>query len=146
MKEPEDDFEFGVGSLISFKGLTNEQINLFIKLISSDYSYLFQILFNVVDDENLVLKLVDIFAGQKIQFPQRKKLYKLLEKIKIYTFVKSKGYSEESYKLLAKQYGKRISQIKAIVDRIDYLLDSGRYNKIDEHNNIKDILEGGKQE
>lgn len=122
MKDSEDNFEYNVGSLIYFKDLTEEQKDLFIKLVSDDCTYLFQVLYNIVGDNNLVLEIMDIFAGQKIQFPPRKKLYKLLERIKIYTFVKSKNYSNESYKLLAKQYKKRISQIRSVSDRIDYLL------------------------
>ena len=110
---------------LAFKDLTKEQKDIFIKLISDDYSYLFQVLFNIIEDDNLVLEIIDILAGQKIQFPTRKKLYKLLEKIKIYTFVKNKNYSQDSCKLLAKQYNKRISQIKSAVDRIDYLLSNG---------------------
>ena len=70
------------------------------------------------------MELLDIFAGKKIQFPDRKKLYKLLEKIRIYTYVKSRNYSPESYKLLAKQYKKRISQIRSTVERVDYLLNN----------------------
>ena len=131
----EEDREYTVGSLLTFKDLTEEQKNLFIKLISDDYSYIFQVLFNIVEDNDLVLEIIDILAGQKIQFPPRKKLYKLLEKIKIYTFVKSKNYSQDSCKLLAKQYNKRISQIKSAVDRIDYLLNNGKYRDIQDFEN-----------
>ena len=41
----EEDREYTVGSLLTFKDLTEEQKNLFIKLISDDYSYIFQDLF-----------------------------------------------------------------------------------------------------
>ena len=112
MKETdEEEREYNVGSLLAFKDLTKEQKDIFIKLISDDYSYLFQVLFNIIEDDNLVLEIIDILAGQKIQFPTRKKLYKLLEKIKIYTFVKNKNYSQDSCKLLAKQYNKIIENL-----------------------------------
>ena len=82
MKETdEEEREYNVGSLLAFKDLTKEQKDIFIKLISDDYSYLFQVLFNIIEDDNLVLEIIDILAGQKIQFPTRKKLYKLLEKL-----------------------------------------------------------------
>ena len=136
MNKSEDETEYGIGSLINFKDLTEEQQQLFMKLVSDDFNYAFQILFNIIGDKQLVLELLDIFAGQKIQFPSRKKLYKLVEKIKIYTFVKSKNYSEESCHLLAKQYKKRISQIKAVVDRIDYLLNNGKYKDIEDFERI----------
>ena len=74
--------------------------------------------------------LIDILSGQKLQIPNRKKLYKLLEKIRIYTFIKSKNNSPEAYKLLAKQYNIRISQVKSAVNRVEQLLN--------EHNNIEE--------
>ena len=102
------DEDYLVGSLSTFRDLSDEQKNLFIKLVSDDCSSVFQVLFNIIDDNLLTLELIDIFAGEKISFPNRKKLYKILEKIQIYTFIKSKGYSQESYQLLAKQYKRRM--------------------------------------
>ena len=107
------------------------KIELFIKLLSDDSSYLFQILFNVIENDYKVLQLIDLFAGQKIQFPDRKKVHRLLEKIKIYTFVKHSNNKDNACKLLAKQYNKRILQIRTIVDRIDYLLANGDYRDIE---------------
>jgi len=126
--------EFSVGSLLAYRDLTEEQKNLFVDLLAVDLSSSLKILFNVIDDDFLTLELLDIFAGKKIQFPDRKKMYKLLEKIKIYTFIKSKNYSSESYKLLSKQYKKRVSQIKSSVDRIEYLLNKNKGVLEDDNN------------
>lgn len=120
--------EFEVGKLLAFRDLTETQKDIFIKLISNEYSFIFQVLFNIIDDNYITLELIDILAGQKLQIPSRKKLYKLLEKIRIYTFIKSKNDSPEAYKLLAKQYNIRISQVKSAVNRVEQLLN--------EHNNI----------
>ena len=124
----DSDDEFSIGSLLIYRDITEEQKNLFIDFLSTEVSSSFKILFNVIDDDYLVMELLDIFAGKKIQFPDRKKLYKLLEKIKIYTYIKSKNYSPDSYKLLAKQYKKRISQIRSTVERVDYLLNNRNQN------------------
>lgn len=136
----EEEQEYNVGNLLPFRNLTEEQKNLFIKLVSDDYSHIFQIIFNVIEDDTKTLELIDILAGQRIQFPARKKLYKLLEKIKIYTYVKNRDNSNESCQTLAKIYKKRVSQIKAVVSRIDYLLANGKYKDIEkiesEDNNI----------
>ena len=136
MESEELEEEYNVGILVSFRNMNQEQVELFIKLISDESSYLFQVLFNVLEDDDAALQLIDIFAGQKIQFPSRKKIYKLLERIKIYTYVKSKGYSQESIQLLAKQYKRRNSQIKSYVDRIDYLLANGKYRELE---NLEDL-------
>ena len=128
---PEENEEYLAGCLSTFRNLSKEQKDLFIKLISDDCSYVFQILFNVIDNNLLTLELLDILSGVKISFPNRKKMYKLLEKIQIYTYINSKGRTLESYQLLAKQYKKRISQIKAIVDRVEHLLNDGAYKDIE---------------
>lgn len=129
-KEPED-LKYDVGSLIVFKDLTAEQKEIFVKLLSDDNSYLIQVLFNILEDDYKTLQLIDLLAGQRIQFPDRKKIHRLLEKIQIYTFVKHSNNKEAACKLLAKQYNKRILQIRTIVDRIDYLLDDGDYKDIE---------------
>lgn len=126
-----DEPKYDIGSLLIYKDLNSEQKELFIKLLSDDSSYLFQILFNVIENDYKVLQLIDLFAGQKIQFPDRKKVHRLLEKIKIYTFVKHSNNKDNACKLLAKQYNKRILQIRTIVDRIDYLLANGDYRDIE---------------
>jgi hypothetical protein len=123
MKEDFNKVDFDVGSLIVFKDLKDNEVDLLIKLLSDENSYLFQVLFNVIGI-NDTLKLIDIFSDNKIIFPPRKRIYKLIEKIKIYEYIKSKNESEEAYKLLSKQYNKRISQLKSIVERIDYLLEN----------------------
>lgn len=127
-----DEVDYSVGNLLPFRNLTKEQKELFIKLISDDYSYIFQILFNIIEDDQKTLELLDILSGQRIQFPPRKKLYKLLEKIQMYTYSKHRNFSEESFKTQSKIYKKRISQIKNIVNRIDYLLNGGKYKEIEE--------------
>lgn len=131
---PEEE-EYIVGCLSAYRNLTEEQKDLFIKLVSDDCSSEFQILFNILDDDILTLEILDIFAGRRISFPDRKKLHKLFEKIQIYTFVKNRGKTADSYQLLAKQYKKRISQIKAVVERIEYLLGNGKYKDIENFEN-----------
>lgn len=128
-----DKDSYNPGSLISFRNLTDEQRNIFIKLLSDDCSYQFQLLFNILDDNILTLQLIDSFADTKLVFPNRKRIYRLLEKVQIYSYVKSKNYSNESYKLMAKQYKKRIAQVKDIVTRIDYLLNNGKFKNLEEN-------------
>lgn len=115
-----------VGSLVLFKNLTKEQQELFIKLVGDDYSSSIQVLYNILEDSNKTMMLIDLFAGQRVAFPDRKKLYKLLEKIKIYTYVKNHDFSYQSFVTMAKQYKRRTSQIKAIVNRVEHLLANGK--------------------
>lgn len=119
------------GSLLSFRDLSDDQRDIFIKLLSDECSYQFQLLFNILDDNMLTLQLIDSFADTRLMFPTRKRMYRLLEKIQIYTYIKKKNYSNEAYKLMAKQYKKRIAQVRDIVDRIDHLLNNGKFREIE---------------
>jgi len=123
-----DEDEYNVGSLITYRNITDEQRNLFIKLLSDECGYQFNLLYNILEDNILFLQIIDSFANVKLVFPNRKKMFKLLEKIQIYTFCKSKNFSDDSYKLMAKQYGKRISQIRSIIDRVNFLIDNKHIN------------------
>lgn len=123
-----DEDEYNVGSLIAYRNITDEQRNLFIKLLSDECGYQFNLLYNILEDNILFLQIIDSFANIKLVFPNRKKMFKLLEKIQIYTFCKSKNFSDDSYKLMAKQYGKRISQIRSIIDRVNFLIDNKHIN------------------
>lgn len=138
MEEPKD-IGYEPGCLMLFRDLTEEQKELFLTLLSDDYSSNFQVLFNVLEDNELTVELLDLFAGNKLMFPNRKKLYKLLEKVKIYTYVKSKNCSPESIKLLSKQYDKRVSQINAIIERVDYLLSEGKFRDIENRESKEDL-------
>lgn len=51
-----------IGQLSIYKDITDSQKDLLIKLLSYDESYLLQILFNVYQDNILVLELIDIFS------------------------------------------------------------------------------------
>lgn len=121
--------DYQIGCLVEFLNITYVERNILIKLLSTEYSYVFQVLFNIIEDDATVLKLVDIFADRRIKFPSRQKVYKLLEKIKIYTYAKNHKFSPESISVLSKQYEKRPSQIKLLIERINKVLDNSEYLK-----------------
>ena len=63
-------------------------------------------------------------SGQKVQFPERRKIYKTLEKVFIYNYCKAHNFSESSYLFMAKQYNKRIPQTRAIVNTMQRFIDA----------------------
>lgn len=103
------------GSLLLFRKATEEDIDLMLELMSSQKYEFIQILRMVMDDISL-LKLLDMMSGAKIQFPERRKVYKTLEKVFIYRYTKEHNYSHQSFVVMAKMYNKRVTQVKAIVD------------------------------
>lgn len=130
-----DEMDYESGCLVSFRNLTQEQKDIFLRLVTDECSYAFQVLYNIIQDDEIVMEIIDIFADKSIRFPSRKKMFTLLEKIQIYTQIKGKNFSDEQMTILARQMSKRKSQIKTTVDRIDYLLAGGntlKDNTIDE--------------
>lgn len=118
MKEDFNKHDYDVGSLAIYRDLTDNELELLIKLLPKDLSKVISLIFNIFGTDQ-GLEFLDIFADERISLPSRKRLYKLIEKIKIYVFIKSKKESDDAYKLLAKQLDKRISQLHQIVSKID---------------------------
>ena len=112
------------GSLMLFNKATKEDIDLLMILLCRGNNEYIELLRDTVKDDFALIKLFDVMSGQKVQFPERKKIYKTLEKVFIYNYCKSKNFSESSYVFMAKQYGKRIPQTKAIVNTMQRFIDS----------------------
>lgn len=125
------------GSLLLFNKASKEDIELLLLLVArGKYMYL-DILRELVSSDRDLIKLLDVMAGVKVQFPERRKIYKTLEKIFIYNYCKARDFSEESYRSIAKQYSKRVPQVKAIVETMNKFLASENKNQFEE-----DIFKG----
>lgn len=125
-----------LGSLLLFSKATDKDIDLLLQLIARGrYSYLTLLRELVVDDEALI-KLLDVMSGIKTQFPDRRKIYKTLEKVFIYNFCSSRNFSEESYRIMSKQYKKRVPQVKAIVFTMQKFINSN--DEIDVFDSMED--------
>lgn len=122
------------GSLLLFRKATEEDIDIMLRLMSSDKYEFISILRSVIHDDVDLLKLLDMMSGSKVVFPDRRKVYKTLEKVFIYQYVKERGFSQQSFVSMAKQYDKRVTQVKAIVDTMRRTLEK------DEEDNSEDDL------
>lgn len=111
------------GSLLLFRKATEEDIDLMLKLMSSEKYEFLTILRTVVLSDIDLVKLLDMMSGAKVTFPERRKVYKTLEKVFIYNYVKERDFSQQSYVAMAKQYGKRVTQVKAIVETMIRVLE-----------------------
>lgn len=113
------------GSIMLYNKISQEQMDLFIAMIArGKYEYI-NLLKGIFDNDFLLLEALDVLAGQRMVIPDRRKIYKTLEKVFIYTYCKARGFSEESYKSIAKQYNKRGPQVKAMVETMQKFIDSG---------------------
>ena len=112
------------GSLMLFNKVSDKDIDLLMKLICRGQNSYLRLLREVVKDDMSLIKLFDVMSGQKVQFPERRKIYKTLEKVFIYNYCKSRNFSDDSFVFMAKQYGKRIPQTRAIVNTMQRFIDS----------------------
>ena len=124
------------GSLLLFRKATEDDIDLMLKLMSSEKYEFLSILRTVVSSDIDLVKLLDMMSGARVTFPERRKVYKTLEKVFIYNYIKSRDFSQQSYVAMAKQYNKRVTQVKAIVETMIRVLEKD--SKFDEetYNNI----------
>ena len=107
------------GVLILFRNASNDDIELMIDLLSEDYSSYLRVLYNIIDDKDKFLKVLDALAEQRFYFPERRKIYKTLEKVMIYNYVKNRNFEQDAITDVAKQYVKRTEQVRKIIKRID---------------------------
>lgn len=112
------------GSLMLFNKVSEEDIDLLLTLLCRGQDCYLQLLREVVKDDMALVKLFDVMSGQKVQFPERRKIYKTLEKVFIYNYCKSQNFSESSIVFMAKQYGKRIPQTRAIINTMQRFIDA----------------------
>ena len=138
MNETEEKLFDEKGSLLLFRKATEDDIDLMLKLMSSERYEFITILRSMIPDDRDLLKLLDMMSGAKVIFPERKKIYKTLEKVFIYNYVSSRGFSQQSYVVMAKQYKKRVTQVKAMVDTMVRFLERNGEEVLDE-TDLEDI-------
>lgn len=124
------------GSLLLFRQATEEDMDLMLKLLSSEKYEFISILRYIIGNDEDLLKVLDTLSGAKVVFPERKKIYKTLEKVFIYNYVKSRGFSQQAYVAMAKHYDKRVTQVKAMVDTMNRFLNKNS----EENNNVEDDI------
>ena len=107
-----------IGKTTLYKDLDDEKYDLFLKLLSFDNSEFLSII-NQMTDRNTLLKLLDVFAGEYIRFPNRKSVIWVLEKVNMYTYLKSRNFSDEAYYTVSKEYDRTVYEIKKIVNVIE---------------------------
>lgn len=107
-----------VGKTALYKNIDDERYDLFIKLLSFENSEFLEVLNNMTDKDT-VLKLLDVFAGEYIKFPNRRSVIWVLEKVNIYTYLKKRNFSDEAYSVISKEVDRTVYEIKKIVSVIE---------------------------
>jgi hypothetical protein len=87
------------------------------------------------------LQFLDLLAGNTLKVPSRKSLFRDLEYIKIYNYVREKKFTIESVRTVAKLYNKNISFVKRAVIKISKSLNETLPMSIEELNSIRGIID-----
>jgi len=107
------------GSFSVYRGITDEELETFFRLAGLEDCAFLKVIKEYSGDNDLILMLLDAFAGEKIQFPERKKCLRLLDRSFMYNYLKDNSFSKEAYRTVSKQKDKTTLQIKNMVDVVD---------------------------
>lgn len=88
--------------------------------VTSPQSYS-DFIFSLLGDK-WFLSYMDVLEGLTIKIPPRQTLIKIINYIKIYCYLKSRGFSEEAYEKASKLYKKRVVSLKRIVNKVEETL------------------------
>lgn len=91
------------------------------------------------------LKFLDLLAGTTFKIPSRKSLYRDIEYIKIYTYVKERNFSFDAIRTAPKLYSKSLAFIKKAITKISKALDEELPYSYEELNNIRSVVDDGKR-
>ena len=116
--------DMGKAGILALMTLTGEETKWLLRYLKStkntevfDFLYAFE--------GERFLKFIDLFSGEKIRIPRRGEVCKIVESMKIYTYVVSRGGSEEAITRATKMFGKRKNSIRRILLRVERILGGG---------------------
>lgn len=105
------------GSLSAVSLTTVEQDNLLDYLDKAYPQSASELLYAMLGDRYLMY--FDVLEGLTIRIPNRKTLTKIINYVRIYTYVKSRGCTDDAYEAASRLYKKRVSSIHRIVERVE---------------------------
>lgn len=109
----------GVLSLVQ---LSKTERELFLDYIhgtkgTTDYEFLYSIL------GDKLLQFLDVFAGETIKVMPREEVIKDIRYIKIYCYLESRGFTEESIESASRVFNRRKNSIVRIIEKVRRMKD-----------------------
>jgi hypothetical protein len=83
------------------------------------------------------LKFLDLLAGTNLKVPSRKSLYRDIEYIKIYNYVREKNFEIDSIRNASKVYGKSLSFVRRAIIKISRCIGEKIPYTLEELNSIR---------
>lgn len=111
-----------IPGLLKTVHLTEDEMLAFLDYMERDRGEPdFDVLFNLFDSDDM-FKFLDMFSGRTLKIPKRDHLVKIITYIKIYVYVKSRGYDEKTVAQASKVFDKKSSSIVRIYQKIEGVL------------------------
>ncbi len=80
------------------------------------------------------LKILDLLAGASIKIPNRKNLYRDIEHIKIYSYVRDRGFKLSVLHSASKVYNKKMAFVRRSVEKMSRILEGKTAEVFDDIN------------
>ena len=90
------------------------------------------------------LQFLDLLAGANLKVPSRKSLYREIEYIKVYNYVKERKFTVDSIRIATRLYNKNIYFVKRAIVKISKALGEEIPLTLEELNNIKSTVDESK--
>ena len=115
---------------LSFVTLSDKEMNDFIDYMSESYHGTFlDYLYSIIGPDKILLYL-ETLEDLTVKIPPKKTIAKIVFYVKVYNYVKSRGFTEEAYKNASRIFDKRVFNLKRVVNKVQTVLE--RYSKNEE--------------
>lgn len=109
----------GIMSLIK---LSDKEADLFLEYLrKSGNTPVYDLIVYMNGDS--YLKILDLLAGVSIKIPNRKNLYRDIEHIKIYSYVRDRGYNLSVLHSASKVYNKKMAFVRRSVEKMSKVIE-----------------------
>jgi hypothetical protein len=90
------------------------------------------------------IKFLDLVAGTTLKVPSRRSLYRDIEYIKIYNYIKERDFAIDSVRVASKVFCKNMSFIKRAIIKMSRCLNEDIPLSVDILNSIRGVVDEGK--
>ena len=112
----------GILSLVSIKGKESQYFRDYLRKTGNTAVYDF--IYYLLGED--YLRFLDLLAGTVLKIPSHKTLYRDIEYIKLYCYVKERGFTEDAVKNAAKLYSKKAYFVRTAIKKISEVLEGKR--------------------
>ncbi len=107
----------GEAGILSLINLSDRESEIFLEYLRKSNKTPAYDFINYMIGENYI-KFLDLMAGTNVKVPSRRSLYRDIEYIKIYVYVRDRGFTDESMRNASKIYNKKMVFVRRAVEKM----------------------------